>query len=134
MFHIGLIYGVVRQDHQQALPFFQQSYTLAQTLGDQIIASYAIRHIGFAQYDAGNLTQARENLQESLRLREQAGFIPGVAMALVMLAYADAELKQRALALEHLHGAKAIFQELAAAKKVVWVEQLITEFQQNALP
>lgn len=131
LFHIGLIYGVVRQDHQQALPFFQQSYALAQTLGDQITASYAIRHIGFAHYDAGNLMQARENLQESLQLREQAGFIPGVAMALVMLAHADADLKQHALALAHLHRAKAVFQELDAAKKVVWVEQLITEFQSN---
>jgi tetratricopeptide (TPR) repeat protein len=132
LFHIGLIYGIVRQDHQKALPFLQQSYTLAQTLGDHITASYAIRHMGFAQYDAGNLIQALENLQESLQLREQAEFIPGVAMALVMLAYANAELKQHALALEHLHRAKAIFQELDAAKRVGWVEGLITEFQKQA--
>jgi tetratricopeptide (TPR) repeat protein len=130
-FHIGLVYGVVRQDHTQALPFFQQSYTLAQTIQDSIIASYAIRHIGFAQHNAGNLDAARASLQESLELREQAGFIPGTAMALVMLAYADAELGQRALALGHLQRAKAIFQHLDAENKVVWVDQLLREFQQE---
>lgn len=134
LFHIGLVYGVVRQDHQQALPFFQQSYTLAQTLGDQIIASYAIRHIAFAQHDAGDTPQARTSLQESLHLREQAGFIPGVAMALVMLADADAELGQRTQAIAHLQRAKAIFLSLDAPNKVTWVEQLITEFQQNTTP
>jgi hypothetical protein len=70
-------------------------------------------------------------LQESLTLREQAGFVPGVAMALVMLAYADRELHQRELARNHLQRAKTIFQQLGAEKKVGWVEQLIEELQQE---
>ena len=134
LFHIGLVHGIVRQDHKTALPFLQESYTLAQAHGDQITSSYAIRHIGFAQYDANDLVRARASLQESLQLREQAGFIPGVAMAFVMLAYADAELGQRPTALEHLQRAKAIFLELQAANKVVWVEKLITEFQKGEAP
>lgn len=132
LFHIGLVYGVVRQNHHQALPYLQQSYELAQMLGDTITASYAIRHIGFAQYDAGDLVQARASLQESLTLREHAQFIPGVAMALVMLAYADAELKDHTHALAHLQRAKTIFLDLSAAKKVEWVEHLINEFQAAA--
>ena len=131
LFHIGLVYGVVRQDHAQALPFFQQSYDLAQTVGDQIMASYAIRHIGFAQQANGDNAEARASMQESLALREEAGFIPGIAMALVMLAYADAELGQREQALEHLQRAKAIFLGLQAEKRVAWMEKLIGEFQQQ---
>lgn len=131
LFHIGLVYGVVRQDHTQALPFFTQSYELAQTIPDQIIASYAIRHIGFAQHNAGQVDAAHASLQESLRLREQAGFIPGIAMALVMLAYAASELHQPTLALERLHRAKTIFQQLGAEKKISWIDQLIIEFQKE---
>jgi hypothetical protein len=131
LFHVGLVYGVVRQDHPQALPFFQQSYALAQQVGDSIMASYAIRHIGFAQHDSGDTVSARASMQESLELREQAGFIPGVAMALVMLAYADADLDQRALALEHLGRARTIFLGLQADQKVAWIERLIGEFQQR---
>jgi tetratricopeptide (TPR) repeat protein len=131
LFHIGLVYGVVRQDHAQALPFFTQSYELAQTIPDQVIASYAIRHIGFAQHDASQLDAAHASLQESLRLREQAEFIPGIAMALVMLAYAASELHQPTLALEHLQRAKTIFQQLGAEKKIGWIDQLIVEFQKE---
>src|SRR5579859_680435 len=78
LFHVGLVYGVVRQDHQQARPYFEEAYRLAQAAGDQVIASYAIRHIGFAQYDQHDLAAARASLAESLRLREAAGFVPGV--------------------------------------------------------
>jgi hypothetical protein len=131
LFHIGLVYGVVRQDHTRALPFFKQSYELAQAIHDPVIASYAIRHIGFAQHNADELEAARASLHESLTLREQAGFIPGIAMALVMLAYADAERNQRNLALEHFQRAKTIFRQLGAEEKVGWVEQLIKEFQQE---
>lgn len=130
LFHIGLVYGVVRQDHKQALPFFEQSYALAQSLQDIITASYAIRHIAFAQHDAGDIQAARASLQESLLLREQAHFVPGVAMGLVMLAYADSGLGERRAALGHLERAKAIFVDLHAPNKVAWVEQLISEFRE----
>ncbi|MBA3946855.1 MAG: hypothetical protein H0X37_20115 [Herpetosiphonaceae bacterium] len=82
LFHVGLVYGVIRDDHKRALPYFQQSYALAQAIEDDIIASYAIRHIGFAHYANGDVAAARANVAESLHLREAAGFIPGVAMAL----------------------------------------------------
>jgi tetratricopeptide (TPR) repeat protein len=131
LFHVGLVYGVVRQDHAQALPFFRQSYDLAQALGDRIMASYAIRHIAFVQHDAGDMASARASLQESLELREQAGFIPAVAMALVMLAHADADLGQHDQAIQHLRRAQTIFLGLGAERKATWLEQLIAEFQQR---
>ena len=129
LFHLGLVHGIVRRDHAQALPFLQQAYTLAQVLPDPILSSYAIRHIGFAQYDAHDLAAARASLLESLHLREQAGFVPGVAMAWVMLAHADAELGQRDLARAHLQHARTIFQGLHADPKVAWVDQLLRDFE-----
>ena len=130
LFHIGMVYGVVRQDHKQALPFFEQSYALAQSIGDTVTASYAIRHSAFAQHDAGDTQAARSSLQESLQLRERAHFVPGVAMALAMLAYADFDLGNRQGGLGHLERAKAIFTDLHAPNKVAWVEQLISEFRE----
>lgn len=124
-FHLGLVYGVVRRDHAQARPYFEQSYALAQAVQDRVTASYAIRHIGFAQHDAGEVAAARVSLHESLVLREQAGFVPGVAMALVMLAYADTELGQRDAAVQHLLRAQAIFRQLGAERKVDWVAGLL---------
>jgi tetratricopeptide (TPR) repeat protein len=126
-FHVGLVYGVLRHDHTQALPYFQQSYQVAQAAGDQIMESYAIRHIAFAHYDAGDIPAARAALEESLRLRETAGFVPGVAMALMALAYAVKEHGERSKALALLERAKQIFESLGATPRVALVEQEMKE-------
>ena len=128
LFHVGLVYGVIRRDHQRALTYFRDSYELAQAVGDVVMASYAIRHIAFAQHADNDLPAARASLEESLRLREAAGFVPGVAMAWLILAYADADLGQRAAALEHLRRAKDIFVALGAERRVAWMDELLEEF------
>ena len=44
---------------------------------DPVLMSYAIRHVAFCRLHAGDRAGARDGLEESLRLREQAGFLPG---------------------------------------------------------
>ncbi len=131
LFHVGLVYSVVRHDHARALPYFDEAYRTAQAAGDHVIASYAIRHIGFAQHDAGNDAAARAALVESLELRERAGFIPGVAMALVALAYADTDRGELDQAMAHLDRAREIFLSLGAASRGPWVEQIAKELRQE---
>lgn len=131
LFHVGLVYGVVRQDHARALPYFEEAYRTAKTTGDLVIASYAIRHIGFAQHDAGKDDAARAALVESLELRERAGFIPGVAMALVALAYADTDRGSLDQAIAHLDRAREIFLSLGATSRGPWVEQIAEELRQQ---
>lgn len=63
LFHVGLVYGVARQNHQQALPYFEESYRRATLANDPITASYAIRHIAFARHAAGDNTAARAALE-----------------------------------------------------------------------
>jgi hypothetical protein len=45
------------------------------------------RRAGIAEHSAGNLDAARDYLEESTRLRRQAGLLPGVAANMVGLIY-----------------------------------------------
>ena len=127
LFHIGLVHGVVRRDHTRALPYFERAYRLAQDSEDRVIASYAIRHIAFAHYSAGDIAKARIELEESLRLREIAGFEPGVAMALVALASAEAELGDKTKAVANLRRARSIFERLGATRRIEQVDKEIAQ-------
>jgi hypothetical protein len=86
-FWLGCFYQVVRGDDAAAGPVLQQSYRLAAQAGDKLTMSYALRHLGMAEHAAGRLDAAREQLEESVRLRREVGFLPGVAANLVGLAY-----------------------------------------------
>ncbi len=130
LFHIGLVYGVVRRNHTQALPHFEKAYHLAQDSGDRVIASYAIRHIAFAHYAAGDIARARVGLEESLQLREAACFEPGVAMALMALASAEAELGDKTRAATQLERARNIFERLGATRRVAQVDEEIAQLRQ----
>ncbi|MEM7129120.1 MAG: tetratricopeptide repeat protein [Chloroflexota bacterium] len=127
LFHIGLVYGVVRRDHVRALPYFEESYALAKETGDIVMTSYAIRHIAFAHHDAGEGESAYAAMAESLALREEAGFVPGVAMALHTMAYAESEYGDKTQAIACLERARTIFKSLGATK---YMDMMATEIEQ----
>lgn len=87
LFWIGTFYQVVRGDDDAAVPALDQSYTLATQAGDKLTMSYALRHLGIAEHAAGRPDAARDRLEESVRLRREIGFLPGVAANLVGLAH-----------------------------------------------
>jgi tetratricopeptide (TPR) repeat protein len=126
-FHLGLVYGVVRGDHTQARPYFEEAYRLAQAAGDDVMASYAIRHIAFARAADGDMERARADLEESLRLREAARFEPGVAMALIALASVLVQQGDKAKALSMLKRARSILEKLGATRRVETVDQYIAQ-------
>jgi len=127
LFHVGLVYGVVRQNDVLALPYFEEAYRLAQEVGDRVLTSYAIRHIGFAHSTAGDLEAARVAFAESLRLRDAVGSVPGVAMALVACALAAKDAGDQGSARAQLERARAIFSNLEIPRQVAWVETLIAQ-------
>jgi hypothetical protein len=86
LFWVGIVHQVVRHDDDTAVPILQRSYELA-TRADTLTLSYALRHLGVAEHAAGRLDAARERLEESVRLRREIGFMPGVAASLVGLSY-----------------------------------------------
>jgi len=124
-FWIGVFHQVIRRDHGAALPALERSRDLAERSGDPLTLSYALRHLGIAEHVAGRLDEARERLTESVRLRRQVGFLPGVAANLVGLAYIASGQQRRDDALALLAeagqiaaatGARAIARQVEEAR------------------
>jgi tetratricopeptide (TPR) repeat protein len=107
LFWIGCFHQIVRRDADTAVPALQRSYELAAQAGDKMTMSDALRHLGIAEHVAGRLDDARERLEESVRLRRELGLLPGVAANLVGLAYIAAADGRRA-------DARALLEEAAA--------------------
>ncbi|MFJ8151800.1 tetratricopeptide repeat protein [Streptomyces sp. NPDC094468] len=126
LFWIGCWYQVVKDDGPGGVPYFERSYALAQTVDDRKTMSYAIRHLGFADRDAGDLDRARARLTESVSLRRAIGFRPGEAAGLVALAHLAAETGDRTAALRHLDEAQAVAEACGAKAVQGWIEQART--------
>jgi tetratricopeptide (TPR) repeat protein len=91
LFHIGLVHQIVRHDADAALGLFRTSYDVAREVGDIVMMSYAIRHVGYIEQAGGNIPAAEAAFAESLHLRREAGWKPGVAAAELALASVLAE-------------------------------------------
>jgi tetratricopeptide (TPR) repeat protein len=87
LFWIGCFHQLVRRDNATAVPVLERSLELAGRAGDDVTMSEALRHLGIADHAAGQLDSARRHLEESSRLRREAGLLPGVASNLVGLTY-----------------------------------------------
>ena len=90
-FWIGIVHQVVRDENDRSLPHFQAAYDSAKRNGDRLLQSYAIRHLGFGWYEQGGHEEGRRALEESVELRREDGFLPGVAAGLLTLAEIAAE-------------------------------------------
>ena len=111
-FHVGLVHQVVRDDGVTSEPFFETSYRLAGEAGDDVLRSYAIRHLGWTRQERGDLEGARAAFEESLELRERAGFLPGVGAAVLALAEFEAEQGRPERARELLARAREVFERV----------------------
>lgn len=125
LFWIGTFHQVIRQDHEAAVPVLERSYELADRAGDRLTVSYVLRHLAFADHSAGRLEAARERLTESMQLRRELGFAPGVAANLVGLAHIAAaagdreeaeELLQRADVIAEACGANSVMRQVKEAR------------------
>jgi len=124
---VGIFHQVVRHDNDAAVPVLDRSYELATQVGDTLTVSYALRHLGIAEHAAGRLDAARERLEESMRLRREIGFLPGVAANLVGLAYIAAAQGRRAEALALIEEAAAIAAAAGAHGIMRQVEEASTQ-------
>ena len=62
------------------------AYETAKSRDDDLLHSYAVRHLGFAWYAEGRREEGLRALEESVELRRAEGFLPGVAAGLLTLA------------------------------------------------
>lgn len=125
LFWIGCVHQFIRRDNETAVPHLERSYRLAAETGDKGTQSEALRHLGIADHAAGRLNEAREQLEESSRLRRETGNLPGVASNMIGLAYIAAAQNRRtdalatldeAQALAHAHEAHAIVRHIEQAR------------------
>ena len=123
LFWIGCFHQVVRDDDAAAVPVLEESHRKAVQAGDPLTASYALRHLGFADLKADRLESAWERLEESTRLRREIGFLPGVAADLAALADLAAEQGHREEARKLLDEAASI----AAAAQAGGVLRLVRQ-------
>ncbi|WP_163513013.1 tetratricopeptide repeat protein [Fodinicola acaciae] len=86
VFWAGTVHQVIRKDTAASLPFFEKSRELAVKAGEDLVLSFAVRHLGFAALEAGELDEAESLLRQSLELRRKVGFERGIAPALLALA------------------------------------------------
>ena len=127
LFWIGLVHQVVRGDSSEAEALLRVSYELARKHGDAKLMSYAARHLGFADYDAGRLDDAERRFAESVELREREGFWPGVAAGLATVAEVAAERGRRAEAKEHHARARELAETTGAHAFLRRVEAVAAE-------
>jgi tetratricopeptide (TPR) repeat protein len=123
LFWMGTFHQVVRQDHDTALPFLERSRELSTKVGDTLTLSYALRHLCFVARANGQLDLAQDLLMESLRLRRELGFSPGVAANLVGLAYLAAEQGRPADAIPLLDDAANVAASCGASKILSLVDE-----------
>jgi tetratricopeptide (TPR) repeat protein len=108
LFWLGCFHQVVRGDDGTAVPLLERSLALATQAGATSTMSEDLRHLGIAAQRAGHLDQARAHLEESNRLRREAGFLPGVASNLIGLAYIAAAQNRPADGRTHLDEATTL--------------------------
>jgi tetratricopeptide (TPR) repeat protein len=123
LFWVGTFHQVVRGDGATAHPFFEKSYRLAESVDDKLTLSYAARHLGFGLQAEGRWDEAQAYFEESVRLREQIGFVPGVAAGKLALAELAEETGDhptaRALAAE----ARRLAEGSAATGILGWIDR-----------
>ncbi|MBB4697923.1 tetratricopeptide repeat protein [Paractinoplanes abujensis] len=126
LFWIGCLHQFIRRDDETAVPCLQRSYRLAAESGDAGIQSEALRHLGIAAHAAGRLDSARDQLEESSRLRRESGNLPGVASNMIGLAYIAAAQDRPADAIAILDEAQVIARAHQAHAIVRHIEQART--------
>jgi tetratricopeptide (TPR) repeat protein len=121
-FWVGTFHQVVRGDSGAALPALERSYALAAQVGDKLTLSYAARHLGFAAMADGRVDVARDRFEESLRLRREIAFMPGVAAALLALAELSAQSGDQSQARVLLEEAATVAEASGARGTLRWIE------------
>ncbi|WP_165990100.1 hypothetical protein [Streptomyces sp. YIM 98790] len=90
-FRRGLMAEHVGGSPQAAEAAYRRAHVAALGGGDLLLASCTWRHLGGLALQNGEPAEARHSFAESLRLREQTGFLVGLAPALTALAQVQPE-------------------------------------------
>jgi len=90
-FRRGLITENLSGDPAGAVMAFRRAHTAAVAHGDRLLSSFTWRHLAGLALREGETAQARHGFAESLRIREELGYLIGTPSALVSLAGVEPE-------------------------------------------
>ncbi len=90
-FRRGLVMEHLSDDPAGARPAFRRAHTCATTHGDRLLCSFTWRHLAVLALRDGEVDEARHGFAESLRIREELGYLVGIPPALVSLAEVEPE-------------------------------------------
>ncbi|WP_190128154.1 hypothetical protein [Streptomyces mashuensis] len=85
-FRRGLIAQHLSENPSDATAAFQRAHAGAAAHGHRLLLSFTWRHMAAVAEHDGRLTEARHGFAESLRIREELGYLVGIAPALASLA------------------------------------------------
>ncbi|MHC0430605.1 hypothetical protein ACX6XY_10495 [Streptomyces sp. O3] len=88
-FRRGLVAEHLSDSPQSALAAYRRAHAGATAGDDPLLLSFTWRHLAGLALRDGELAEARHGFAESLRLREELGYLVGTAPALVALAEAE---------------------------------------------
>lgn len=97
-FYRGLVADNIAGDRDSAPAHYEEALALATENGDDLLASYPLRHLGDHANDAGDVAGAREQWERSTALRQAAGFIPGTLAQQLLLGVLAQEAGDKATA------------------------------------
>ncbi|MEV7281373.1 hypothetical protein [Streptomyces sp. NPDC093111] len=90
-FRRGLIAQNLGESPQAARAAYRRAHAGATAHGDTLLLSFTWRHLAGLALREGELAEARRGFTESLRIREELGYLVGTAPALASLAEAETE-------------------------------------------
>ncbi|GAA2247658.1 hypothetical protein GCM10010145_13510 [Streptomyces ruber] len=90
-FRRGLLAENLARSPQAARAAYRRAHAAATAHGDPLLLSSTWRHLAGLALRDGELAEARQGFAESLRIREELGYLVGTAPALVSLADAETE-------------------------------------------
>ncbi|HEY4457189.1 MAG TPA: hypothetical protein VGN81_22960 [Pseudonocardiaceae bacterium] len=124
LFWVGCCHQIVLDDEATALDLFHAAYDLAAELGEDVIRSFAVRHLGFAALSTGELDLAQTRFAESLRLRRDAGAPAATVAAAIIPLAVLAEQRGEDDRAEHLFAeATRLAEDNRAVGVLSWIEQ-----------
>lgn len=90
-FRRGLVAEHLADSAQAARAAYHRAHTGALAHGDTLLLSFTWRHLAALALRDGELAEARQGFTESLRIREELGYLVGTAPALAALADTEPE-------------------------------------------
>ncbi|KUL57650.1 MULTISPECIES: hypothetical protein [unclassified Streptomyces] len=119
-FRRGLIAEHIANSPQAAKAAYRRAHAGATAHADPLLLSFTWRHLAGLALRDGELAEARHGFAESLRLREELGYLVGTAPALAALAEAEPEPEATRLRAE----ATRLFRLLGGVP--AWLSQHLT--------